>query len=195
MVDFNLRVERQKRGLTQEELARRSGLGLQTVRRAELGNTISRQRTVNRIWNALECNPVEKPLSLAEAIKQSRKAIGMTQKELAFRNGISLSTILNAESGDNSPQPPVIRAMLDAGLNIDLTFIVPKDLSEADTFGEYLRIARQRQLLTVSEVQTATGIAKRTLVRIENDQCMPRFQTLALLAGTYELAMQDLPTK
>lgn len=190
-MNINLSSERRVRGLTQKELAIKSGLSLNTIHRAESGATEPRIKTINVIMDALALEPVSPPASFSEALIQARAKKGLTQEQLAARAGISRSTIAKAEAGDTSPQPPAIRAMLDAGLDIDLSLIVPEDLSAAASLGQFLRIARQRQLLTMTEVQNSTGIVTRTLERIEDDRTTPRAQTLGILADTYELAIDS----
>lgn len=43
-------------------------------------------------------------MNFGEKVRQSREAMGITQKELAKQTGISLRTIINYENGDRMPK-------------------------------------------------------------------------------------------
>lgn len=56
----------------------------------------------------------------AQAIKERRKALGLTQQELANRLFVSRQTVSNWENGKNFPDIPTLIAISDqVGLSLD----------------------------------------------------------------------------
>ena len=59
----------------------------------------------------------------ANPIKAARDAVGMTQENLAYGCGLSLSTIANAETGRNEPTITSLRKIA-AFLSIDIVSLI-----------------------------------------------------------------------
>ncbi len=65
--------------------------------------------------------PMRTAVPWQTAIRARRRALGLTQQELANRAGLSLRTVVAIEHGEANPRLSVLRACLDAlGLVISL---------------------------------------------------------------------------
>ena len=80
----------------------------------------------------------------AELFRDVRRRAGLSQRQLAVRSGVALSTVTSIESGRGSPTLVVLQAVLDvAGLELALD-LPPPDLDGRDL--AYLRLSLVRRL-------------------------------------------------
>lgn len=89
-------------------------------------------------------------MGIGKRIKEARKAINMTQEELANVLGITKSAIANYENETSHPKEPILYKMFDA-LNVDANYLfqdvvnLPKDKNDV-TLAEYEHIKKYRNL-------------------------------------------------
>ena len=69
---------------------------------------------------------------------------------------------------------------------------MPSNITEKATVAKNLRHQRKRKGWTQEQLSESSGVAVRTIQRIENAKVEPHLQTLALLAGSLALDVQEL---
>jgi len=95
-----------------------------------------------------------------------RKALGLSQQELAKRSGVSQATISNWESGRSIPsedQANILRGILAAHTTPSFGD-VPSASAE---YGEWLQTARIRAGLSVQELAASAGVSQPAIYNIE----------------------------
>lgn len=119
-----IKTARQLRGLTQEELGERCGIGAANIRKYESGKQIPRIATLQKIAEALDLQ-VSSFLpafgiteSLGNRIRTVRKRQGLSVAELGERLEISGSLVGRYERGEENPKPSTIHRFADA-LGVD----------------------------------------------------------------------------
>ena len=126
---------RKMSGLTQEELAEKTGLNIVTIQRFEQGRTIPTCKTLNVICEALDVRPQDfiiKTLPEGEkdgdAVNEGEQAIvldvrklalirkirGLSQEAFAKQAGVSIATVQGYEQGRYNPTPSTILKMCNA---------------------------------------------------------------------------------
>ncbi len=93
-------------------------------------------------------------MGLPERLKEARKALGFTQKEMANAVSVILQTWQVYESGKSVPGGKVLTALSDIGLNIDWLLTGKGEMKNADTMlGEKLyEISNESQQTSVDKV-------------------------------------------
>ncbi|MGB9860402.1 MAG: helix-turn-helix domain-containing protein, partial [Moorellaceae bacterium] len=91
-----LRRLREQKGLTLNELSRRSGVSLAHISEIERGRSTASLKTLEKLAAALEVSTssllqVKRGESLGSKLRRLREKMGLTQKELADQVGISHS--------------------------------------------------------------------------------------------------------
>lgn len=107
-------------------------------------------------------------ISLSGRIRQRRKELGLTQRELAGRLGVTVETIRNWERGRTRPglrQTPVVADFL----NRFPLFRVGRRLD----FQILLQLARHRLGISQAELADQIGVTKETVWEWENGHHQP----------------------
>lgn len=115
-----------------------------------------------------------------------RRALGLTQLELAIRSGVSERTVRNAERGQ-----PIKRSFLEfiaGGLGVPLQEIV-LPCGELDVHLRWQRhverlLSALQRVLTEHDASDAIELAHRD-VRLRAETLMPNFSAAHVLAGEY----------
>ena len=69
---------------------------------------------------------------------------------------------------------------------------MPSEITQKATVAKNLRDQRKRKGWSQEKLSESSGVAVRTIQRIENAKVEPHLQTLALLAGSLELEVHEL---
>ena len=70
-------------------------------------------------------------MNIGEAIKKMRASVGLSQKELAERAGISATAVCNIEKGHSFPSKETIKAICDA-IGIPVSYLLFSSITEED---------------------------------------------------------------
>lgn len=70
-------------------------------------------------------------MNIGEAIKKMRASVGLSQKELAERAGISATAVCNIEKGHSFPSKETIQAICDA-IGIPVSWLLFSSITEED---------------------------------------------------------------
>lgn len=70
-------------------------------------------------------------MNIGEAIKKMRASVGLSQKELAERAGISATAVCNIEKGHSFPSKETIKAICDA-MDIPVSWLLFSSITEED---------------------------------------------------------------
>ena len=70
-------------------------------------------------------------MNIGEAIKKMRASVGLSQKELAERAGISATAVCNIEKGHSFPSKDTIKAICDA-MDIPVSWLLFSSITEED---------------------------------------------------------------
>jgi len=110
-------------------------------------------------------------------IKESRKAKGLTQKELGIKLGVSHQAVANWERGDRSPQYDSIVKLAEAlGVTVG-SLLYAKNENEDNkivgarlksAFGDNLRFFRQQKNLKQNDLAELTGISATQIKAYED---------------------------
>jgi transcriptional regulator with XRE-family HTH domain len=130
-----LRRTRERKLLTQDQLAGRCGLSGRTVRRLETGESAPQLGTLRSLADALDLEPAERDRFCRAAgfgldvpgatgfgalLQRNRERKLLTQEQLAELSGVSLRAILRLETGDSSLTVTTLQALADT-LDLDPT--------------------------------------------------------------------------
>lgn len=118
-----IKTARSNAGLTQRDLAEKSGMATGTVQQYELGKRQPRIEQLQKIADALDvdisylmngANDFDPENFIGQQIRKNRKSHGLTQEQLAKKTGLSLTFIQNCEAGIKSPDYDCIKILADA---------------------------------------------------------------------------------
>lgn len=87
-------------------------------------------------------------IALGKQIKAVRKAMKMTQEQLALKSNVSVKYIANIENGKQNPSFDILSAILHV-LPLSLDSVINPNLSEAER--EYCRYDQQRMFSNFPE--------------------------------------------
>lgn len=96
-------------------------------------------------------------MGISKRIKEAREMMGLTQKELADRLGVTASAVTNYENGTSHPKEPVLLKMLEI-LPVDANFLFQDDIKSPKREG----YTHQEKLL-IKKYRTLDGHGKRTV--------------------------------
>lgn len=98
----SLKDARRSAGLTQQELARRTGIDVQAIKRMEKG--VGSVATLVTVMEALDfrLTGVGRGVTLSEQLSANRKGRSMSLREAATRTGLSRATIAGIERGEGT---------------------------------------------------------------------------------------------
>jgi transcriptional regulator with XRE-family HTH domain len=108
---LRLRLARERMGLTQRALAARLGVDPKTVWSWELGKHEPPATFVPRIEAIIGPAPADPAAPIGERLRAYRRALGLTQRELAARLGAVQTSVSDWERGDCQP-PAKVRRLL-----------------------------------------------------------------------------------
>ncbi len=151
-------------------------------------------------WRVTDATPPAG--SLGTAIRQRRKALGLSATALGPRVGISKTAVLAIEKGEvtltqNRSDRRIARIARSLGMGADdLTALrvpaVPANIPPARTIGEHIARARIARRWTQEELARRSGLSASNLCSIETNRVRPRLSTLRLLAETLEIDVDEL---
>lgn len=106
------------------------------------------------------------PQTLGEHVAKRRKELGLSQREVGKRLGVSAQTVLNWEKGKT--EPPV------AGIPAILEFLGYDPLPEPETLAEELALKRRRLGCSRSHIAAMLGIDEATWAGWEAGRQVPK---------------------
>jgi transcriptional regulator with XRE-family HTH domain len=109
---LRLRLARERLGLSQRALAARLGVNPKTLWIWELGKHEPPAAFVPRIEAVIGPWPVDPDAPIGERLRAYRRALGLTQRELAARVGAVQTSVSDWERGDCQP-PTRVRRLLE----------------------------------------------------------------------------------
>ncbi len=97
-----------KRGMTETELYKKSGVSFNTLSNALHRDTNTREESLRKIAKALDCTPddIQRPgkaLATNQKLKDMMDKRGMTRKQLQINSGVSSEALRNALYGNSHP--------------------------------------------------------------------------------------------
>lgn len=135
-VGRRLRELRESKGLTLAELGKRAGVSLAHISEIERGRSSASLKTLEKLTSVLGV-PVSQILrpsegfSLGEKIRRLRRNLGMSQKELAKRIGLSHSMIGQIETGKVQPAVATLTRIAEA-LGVSSCYLLMETNQVAD---------------------------------------------------------------
>lgn len=126
-----LRRLREQKGLTLNELSRRSGVSLAHISEIERGRSTASLKTLEKLAAALEVSTssllqVKRGESLGSKLRRLREKMGLTQKELADQVGISHSLIGQIETDRIQPSIATLNRLAEA-LGVSSCYFLMED--------------------------------------------------------------------
>lgn len=190
----NIRARRKMAGITQQELADKAGLNVQTVRSYEAGKYQPKIDTLLTLAKALDCtvfdltDKIESAnRSTAMRIKELRHKQGLTQTELATMIGKTTSSIKKYEMGMTNIPLTVLDQIADA---LDTTRYCLLD--DGDSVGERIRQFRLNKGLSQQQLGDAIGMSQQQIGQYEKGLRNPKLVTLSKFAFGLGCAVSDL---
>ncbi|GFN23248.1 helix-turn-helix domain-containing protein [Thermanaeromonas sp. C210] len=126
-----LRRLREQKGLTLNELSRKSGVSLAHISEIERGRSTASLKTLEKLAAALEVSTssllqAERGESLGSKLRRLREKMGLTQKELADQVGISHSLIGQIETDRILPSLTTLHRLSEA-LGVSSCYFLMED--------------------------------------------------------------------
>jgi|GEM_PF-1418311 len=140
-VGQTIREARREKGLTVEQLAEKSGCFESTIEKIELGEIRGEREQLQKLAGALDIDPSElftlllrkrvpdSEIYSGSDVRRARKAMGLTQQQLAALAGCCGRTVSSFELGKNRPQRRVLNAIVKV-LGDYLTDVAPNKVAE-----------------------------------------------------------------
>lgn len=195
MFPANLREARKSKGLTQGELARMSGLALETISRWERGDRKPRIYDVEKVAEQLgvtaasllgteEQVPVPDDIAaplemlIAARLKAARRRLFTSEQELADVLNQPRRAVVNWETGRVTPNTDML-TRIAAVLDVSLAYL----LGESDTVNTYSyesapyaevrdRARREARMMTPDQREETIFLLKRAIAELE-DSSLP----------------------
>jgi transcriptional regulator with XRE-family HTH domain len=213
-----LRNGREKKGMTVEQLAEQSGCFESTIEKIELGEILPDREQLQKLGDALGLDSSElftllltKPspdmeLYSGTDIRRARKAMGLTQQQLAALAECCGRTVSSFELGKNRPQRRVLNAIVKV-LGDYLNDVAPGKVSETKPkaakskpkrkaklpppahIGEKIKRAREAKDMTQDQLAELIGAYPYTIAWIERGKERP---TPELEEAIWEALESDL---
>ena len=205
---------RKRKGLTQKELAQKTGVAAGTICNWERGLCTCSERYIKALAQALDCTVDElsdgaesvtvsrrvsgikpAPLPKANLIDQYRKACGLTIKDLARKVGTSANTVVLWENGKVTPPAPkalLLAETLGCTVN-DLK--IPRVFDfDFTNFAYNLRRLRCERGLSRAELSFAIFGNLRTagLGALERGKYSPSFAQITQIMQALNCTLNDL---
>ena len=216
-----VRQAREEKGLTIEQLAGQSGCFESTIEKIELGEIQGDREQLRKLAGALDIDPSELfALLLAGRspnpevysgfdVRRARKAMGLTQQQLAALAGCCGRTVSSFELGKNRPQRRVLNAIAKV-LGEYLTDVAPGKVADPQSkttargkgkskrktrlpppahVGEKIKRARENKGVTQEQLAELIGAYPYTIAWIERGKERP---TPELERAIFEALESDL---
>jgi len=199
-----IRQARQDKGLTHDQLAEQSGCFATTIEKIEAGELRGDREHLQKLADALELDASElfglllnKPepdpqVYSGQDVRRARKAMGLTQQQLAALADCCGRTVSSFELGKNRPQKRVLNAIVKV-LDEYLTEVAPGKVAEktkagADRrakgkkkaklappahIGEKIKRAREAKGMTQEQLAEIIGAYPYTIAWIERGKERP----------------------
>jgi transcriptional regulator with XRE-family HTH domain len=213
---------REAKGLTHEQLAEQSGCFATTIEKIELGELMADRENLQKLAGALGLDASElftmlltKPKTdpnvySGEDVRRARKAMGLTQQQLAALAECCGRTVSSFELGKNRPQKRVLNAIVKV-LGEYLTEVAPGKVADAKAkakaakgkgkskkkaklappahIGEKIKRAREAKGMTQEQLAEIIGAYPYTIAWIERGKERP---TPELEEAIWEAVESDL---
>ncbi|WP_225770885.1 helix-turn-helix domain-containing protein [Inquilinus sp. Marseille-Q2685] len=191
---------RLRRGLTQEQLAERTGLSSSAIGKYERGEAKPRADAVHALLKTLQVAPEELGITLPHATAHAafgpklaalRTGRGWSQTRLAEEAGVSKATIVHYENG-GEPSRAQARKLADAlGVELqDLGLHVPDWHAQA-ALGSRIKALREEHGLSQAELADRAGVS-RSAVRDVETEARSGDETLAKIAEALGVTAAEL---
>jgi transcriptional regulator with XRE-family HTH domain len=140
-------------------------------------------------------------MSLVEtgsALRGARRSLGISVATASKLAGISPSTVKRWEVGKGLPRASEVQSYLDLiGVPADSVFrsqaeLNPKEEVTDRPLMRMLRAKRRRNLVTLEDLSSATGLSVATLHRYETGERVPDAETLRVLARAYGCEQEEI---
>jgi transcriptional regulator with XRE-family HTH domain len=125
-----------------------------------------------------------------EMFRILRQQRGLTLQDVATRSGLSRSYLSEIENGKKKPSIKALEAIAGA-LNVSLEVLLPEPTEAEIRLGDRLKLAREREGMSVTEVAESVGISPGYLGEIERGQALPAVDTLRQLAEVVALPLSQ----
>jgi transcriptional regulator with XRE-family HTH domain len=125
-----------------------------------------------------------------EAFRILRQQRDLTLQDIAERSGLSRSYLSEIENGKKQPSVKALEAIA-AALNVSLEVLLPEEKEAEIGLGERLRLAREREGMSLTEVAEAAGISPGYLGEIERGESLPAVETLKQLSEIVALPLSQ----
>ena len=126
-----VRQARKKKGITQDELAKRLGVTRSAVGQFEKKDAHLRDETLKKIAEALDIPVYEFSLNEGERIKSIRELKGITQKELGEKVGLSEENVSDIENQHSRPSNSLI-IELSKALDVSPLALIPGSITSQE---------------------------------------------------------------
>lgn len=171
----NLIMLRQKKGLTQADVAKALNLTRSTVGMYETGDREPNLNTLQQLaeFYGVDMNTLtgvgRSVSSIAERMQSALAQSGMSQAQLSAITGIGKSSISTYLSGEYEPKHKNISKIAKA-LDVDERWLLGEvpDPNTTSGIGDRIRLAREHIGLTQEELGTRCGTTKQTIYKYES---------------------------
>ncbi|MDN5348016.1 MAG: hypothetical protein PWP65_1580 [Clostridia bacterium] len=180
-----IRELREQRGYSLQDLAGRAKISVSYLSEIERGAKRPSLKTLEKLASALNLPRdqlveagAEEGLSLGAKIRLLREKRGYSLTDFADSMAISPSYLSEIERGNVSPALETLKKIARK-LDVPLSSLLNKDAS----LGQKLRLAREEQGLTQSELARAAGVSAGLVGQIEQGKVQPSLKTLEKLGS------------
>ena len=207
-----LRELRERRGLTQQQLAARSGCTAHVISHYEIARTHPNPENLDAIAAALgvpphqlsalaaERSPARQSTAFGRLIREARIARGLTLQELAREAGVPERTLANYETRNIHPQERHLsrvvasfaRALDLAPAEIEESLSRPRPARVPTDFGHRLRQLRVDRGLTQEQLGARCGCSMYVISHYETGKAYPNPSLLPVLARVLDVEAGEL---
>lgn len=180
-----IRQVREERGLSLQELARRTQLSVSYLSEIERGTKTPSLKTLEKIAGSLNVPKSQliedtdrAAISLGERLRLVREERGLSLSELAEKAGISPSYLSEIERDNVYPAIHTLKLLANS-LKVSVSSLI----GPGGTIGQKLRRAREEQGLSQAALARSAGVSPGLVGQIEHGRVQPSLQTIEKLAG------------
>lgn len=194
MLGDRLRIFRERRGLTLQEVASRSGLSRSYISEIENGKKQPSLKTLEALAGALNVAlealmpegdlevDAEADNPLGDRLRLARERKGMSLAEAAEAAGISVSYLSEIERGQAQPAVETLRLLAQVvGLPLSQVF-------HCGTIGDKVRMLRERLGLSRAELAQMAGVTPGFIAQLENNKTQASLTTLRRIAQCLDVS-------
>ncbi|KAB2952386.1 helix-turn-helix domain-containing protein [Heliorestis acidaminivorans] len=175
-----IRLKREEKGLSLQELSRMSGVSVSYLSEIERGTKEGASKTVIKIASALGVprEEVMKPITeseigLGQRIRMIREKKNRSLADLATAVGLEESQLIEIEKGETKPNIDLLRAIAD---ELDIT--VSQLFSTLSMIATRLRTVREQSGLTQAELAEKAGVSPGLIGQLEQSKVQPSLRTI-----------------